>query len=226
MKAWLAVPAACFLACGQFGPHRDPEEPPASIGRRLFRGSLDDHLRVFFFEASDTALTLAYDTSLCGLLAAWKGPVIGPARNPEGTYAAQGPVYQRQPAASLWTIRNGEDTLAAAVRWLGLSEDSTGYVQFRYALILPSGDTIKVTEEPSWDNHYGDNALQRDYRFTGIPFGAIVSLRLGATPGKYKELWSQSADGAMAGAGLDRRLDLTADGIANVKVLWEGSAAL
>lgn len=225
MRLCLAVAAAGLVACGQFGPHRDQEDPPVSIGRRLFRGSLDDHLRVVFFEASDTALSLAYDTALCGLLAAWKGPVLGAARNPEGTYAPQGPVYQRQPAARLWTVRNGEDTLAAAVRWLGQGEDSTGYVQFRYALILPSGDTIKVTEEPSWDNHYGDNALQRDYRFTGIPFGAIVSLRLGATPGKWQELWSQSADGEMAGTGLDRRLDMAADGVANVKVLWEGSAA-
>jgi hypothetical protein len=225
VKAWLALSAIALLACDN---RPDPVEKDwfiVQIGPRLFRGDFDRTMDAIYFQASDTALSMAYDTRICGLLGAWKGPVLGGTRHEDGRYTPKGPVYQIRSPALLWTIRNGGDTLPSTVRWLGHSGDSTGYVQFRYALILPSGDSIKVAEEPSWDNHYGDNALQRDYRFTGIPPGATVSLRLGATPGEWKELWSHSADGEMIGTGLDRRLEMSADGVANVKVLWEGSAS-
>ena len=224
MRVAFALLAFCFAACSLNGPHRS-EDSPVRVGRKVYAGTLDDRLEILFFEASDTALTVAYDKSLCGLAAAWKGPVVGPARTAWGSNTSQGPVYHRQTAARLWTVRNGEDTLLTPVRFLGYEEDSTGYVAFRYALILPSGDSIKVVETPSLDDHYGDNALRRDFRLTGIPYGATVSVLLGGTAGQWPELWEQSGGGLLLGPAGAERLEMTFDDLAVTKVRWQGSAA-
>ena len=198
---------------------------PKRIGHRLYRGTLYGRPGVLFFEASPTVLTVAYDTAMCGLFIAWRGPALGTETNPDGTYEEQGPFYLFQLSKDLWTVRNGEDTLAAAVRFLGYDEDSTGYVAFRYALLLPNGDSIKVAESPSLDDHYGDIALRRDFRFTGIPYGATVSVRLGGNAGSWPELWEQSGGGRLTDLNGYARLEMTFDDLAVTKVRWQGSAA-
>jgi hypothetical protein len=223
--AALALCALLGLAgCESKGPVAAADSFPEKIGRRLYRNVLDGRPGILLFAASDTALTLAYDTTLCGLYQAWKGPI--------GLGHPAGPVYHTQTASRIWTLRNGEDTLAAQVRYLGFSEDSTGYVAFRYALVTPKGDTVKVTEEPSFDDHYGDNALRRDFHFTGIPYGATVSLALGGKAGQWPERWEQSAGGLLldsaqvpAGATGGAHLDIGNDDVSSTKVRWLGSAA-
>ncbi|MDB5104030.1 MAG: hypothetical protein JWP91_1719 [Fibrobacteres bacterium] len=203
------------------------DNPPERIGRRVYRGSLEGRQGVLFFAASDTALTVAYDTVLCGLVAAWKGPVVGFALGADGSsYPPQGPLYHRLPGAvpRVWTVRNGQDTLDARARFIGFAEDSTGYALFRYALDLPGGKSILVDEEPSWDDHYGDNALQRDFRFRGLDAGMTVDLRLGGEPGRWKELWGPPSAGILTGPAGRETLEMSEDGVCNVKVTWEGSA--
>lgn len=210
MRIPIAVLALALLGC----PNRHPSEPGVGkIGDRLYRGTLDGRAGILLFEASDTALTLAYDPRLGGLWKAWKGSA-----------RAGGPMYAVQEAATLWTLRRPGEVHYLAASLVGTETDSTGFLALHWALGLPDGSTARVTEEPSWDNHYGDHSLQRDFRFEGIPEGDTLSLRLGAAPGRWNEIWSQSADGEMAGTGPERRLDMAFDGVANVKVLWEGSA--
>ncbi len=218
--------AACLAACGPTdAPVNHDSNQPRKIGLRLYRGSLYGRPGIFFFEASDTALTLAYDSALCGLFQAWKGPVLGTHINPDGTYGDQGPSYHLQIEHRLWVVRNSEDTLDAKVRFLGVDEDSSGYIGFRYGLVLPAGDTIFVTEEPSWDNHYGDNALRRDFIFRGIPYGATVSVRLGGIAGGWPEVWEQSAGGLLLGPAGQERLEIGNDDVSATKVRWTGSGA-
>lgn len=210
MRLLLAALALALAGC----PNRHPSEPGVGkIGDRLYRGTLDGRARILLFEASDTALTLAYDPGLGGVWKAWKGSA-----------RARGPMYAVQEAATLWTLRRPGEVHYLAASLAGTETDSTGFLALHWALGLHDGSTARVIEEPSWDNHYGDHSLQRDFRVTGIPEGDTLSLLLGATPGKWPEIWSQSADGEMTGTGLERRLDMTRDGVANVKVLWEGSA--
>jgi hypothetical protein len=82
-----------------------------------------------------------------------------------------------------------------------------------------------VDEEPSFDDHYGDYALQRDFRFRGIDPGMTVSVRLGGAAGTWSPLWGPASAGTMEGDAETKTLSMTEDGVANIKVTWTGSAA-
>lgn len=88
------------------------------------------------------------------------------------------------------------------------------------ALILPGEDTNLVREFLNHDDHYGDHALETEFRFTGIDSGTAVALRLDgmAAVGPWPALCSarvgrlegapgreeyvQDADGVGQGVGL------------------------
>jgi hypothetical protein len=217
----------CALAWGACSGAADgpgKARAPVKIGRRIYQGAVDGR-GVLFFEASDTALTLAYDTLLCGVYAAWKGPAVGDSVRVDGSYAVQGALYHRLAANRIWTVRNAQGTLAFSPRFRGFTEDSTGYVAFRYVLPLSKADSIVVVEEPSWDDHYGDNALRRDFHLAGIPPGDTVQVLLGGARGKWTEKWELSGGGRYLGVPDSTVLELADDGVSSTKVRWEGSAA-
>lgn len=222
---FLVPMVACLLAgCFRNEGGADPYEPIRKVGVRMHAGDLDGRQGLLFFPAGDTSLAIVYDTALCGLYMAWKGRVLGPARAADGSYAPQGPLYLKQTDKHPWTVRNGEDTLPAKVRFLGYSEDTAGSVVFRYALDVPGRGTVTVEEDPSWDNHYGDNALVRDFRFQGIDSGISVSVLLGGGAGTWSELWSLSAAGVLSREPGRETLTVDQDGVSSVKVTWEKSA--
>jgi hypothetical protein len=222
----LLVPISVFLLAGCLRNEGGVElyEPIRKIGTRMHAGDMDGREGLLFFPAGDTSLVIVYDTAMCGLYMAWKGRVLGPARAPDGSYAPQGPLYLKQADRSPWTVRNGEDTLAAEIRFLGFLEDTAGSVVFRYALDLPGGGTVTVEEDPSWDNHYGDNALVRDFRFQGIDSGISVSVLVGGGAGNWSELWALSAAGELSREPGRETLTVDQDGVSSVKVTWEKSA--
>jgi hypothetical protein len=226
IPAFLLAPIAACLLTGCFREEgaADAYEPIRKAGVRMHAGDMDGRRELLFFPAGDTSLVIVYDTAMCGLYMAWKGKVLGPARAPDGSYAPQGPLYLKQTDRSPWTVRNGDDTLDAKVRFLGFVEDTAGSVLFRYALDVPGGGTVTVEEDPSWDNHYGDNALVRDFRFQGIDSGISVSVLVGGGAGIYSELWSLSAAGELSREAGRETLTVDQDGVSSVKVTWEKSA--
>lgn len=218
-----AVLAACdstVTGCG--GPIETGT--PSPVGARTYRGDLGGRQGLLFYAAHDSAMTLVYDTVRCGLFLAWRGPVLSGQVNGDGSYVAQGPVFHRQDADTLWRLVRGADTLSLAPAFLGFTEDSAGSLTLHYGLILPGGDTVRVDEVPSYDDHYGDLALRRDFRFQGLPPGAEVSVRLGGVAFAWKELWSQSANGILAGDPGEETLRTSDDGVSDVKLTFVGSA--
>jgi hypothetical protein len=169
-------------------------------------------------------MTVVYDTARCGLYAAWRGPALGGIRKADNSYAPQGPLYHLQEADTLWHVLDGDAPLSAKPRFLGFDQDSLGYLILHYALDLPGGNALKVDEHPSYDDHYGDIALHREFTVRGLQAGVTANVRLGGKSFAWKELWSQSADGSFAGAPGEETLTLGDDGVADVKVTFEGSA--
>jgi hypothetical protein len=112
----LAILSALFAQAG-CDSGKSPAEPdawPRPAGRNVYTVAMEGRKDVLLFAASPRFLTVAYDTALCGALLAWKGPVQGDEYNADAGFQPAGPVYFRQKAARLWTVRNGQDTLAAA----------------------------------------------------------------------------------------------------------------
>ncbi|MDB5051234.1 MAG: hypothetical protein JWO30_4305 [Fibrobacteres bacterium] len=207
---------------GTMGPPGNGE--PVSIGRGLYRGALNGRQGLLFFAASAAAMTLVYDTARCGLYMAWRGPVPGNASATDSAYVPQGPLYHLQEADTLWHVDAGGETLPLKPMFLGFEQDSLGYLILRYSLDLPGGKTLRVEEHPAYDDHYGDIALRREFTFSGLQPGMTASVRLGGKSFTWKELWSQSADGSLAGTPGEETLTLSEDGVADVKLTFEGSA--
>jgi hypothetical protein len=196
---------------------------PVQTGKRLYRGDLDGRVGLVFF-AADTLMTLAYDVGRCGLYAAWRGPIEGDARDPSGGYAPQGPFYHMQAADTLWRLRRGGASVGLKGRTTVVSEDSSGRLVLEYALTLPDGSTLSVRERASFDDHYGDIALRREFDLQDLPSGDTLSVRLGGQAYAWPEIWSQGADGLFDGKAGEETLTFTEAGVGEVKLTFEGSA--
>ncbi|HKP97316.1 MAG TPA: hypothetical protein VJ385_16330 [Fibrobacteria bacterium] len=214
--------AACSPGQEVLGP--DAGLPPVKAGLRVYRGGLDGRKGLIFYAAHSAAMTLVYDTARCGLYLAWRGPVDGPLRNPDGSFAPQGPLFHRQEADGLWRVGSVDVTQPARPRFLGFEEDSLGDLILHYALDLPGNGTLRVNERPSYDDHYGDLALRREFLFQGLEAGQAASVRLGGRDFAWKELFSQGANGSLSGSSGEETLTVLDDGLADVKVTFQGSA--
>ncbi len=232
-----ALAVALLIGCAS---HKEITAPaienamPRKIGPRLYRGDLDGRRGLLFYAASPSALTVVYDTVRCGLYEVWRGPVpvpdtgaaaVAAAEKPaaDAPYGPQGPLCHRQQADTLWRVSNAGVTLAARPRFLGLDQDSSGYLSLHYALDLADGKSIRVDESPAYDDHYGDVALRQEFRFQGIEPGMLVSVRLGGEAYAWHELWSLSANGALTGGPGAETLVTGDDGVSAVKLTFEGS---
>lgn len=172
---------------------------------------------MLIFSAHATRMTVGYDTSMGGVLLAWKGPVEGLRSGLSGV------TYFLQEDRRVWSVRRGGDTLAPLVRCLGVSTEP-GVLEVSLALILPGGDTILVREFLNHDDHYGDHALETEFRFTGLDSGTAVALRLDgkASVGPWPVLWSASV-GRLEGAPGREEYVQDFDGVGQVKGTFTGS---
>jgi hypothetical protein len=194
------------------------------ISPHLYRGDMLGHRGLLFFAASPSVMTLVYDTARCGLYLAWKGPVLGSKRDGHGNYLPQGKVYQLREDQKFWNVVISGDTVASQLRMTGFAEDSTGYLVIHYAIDLPGGRSLSVDENPVHDDHYGDNALFRTFRLTGLDTNMAVHIRLGSPDQNWKTIVNPpSASGRFVGEGNDLTLVMENDGISVIKVLWSGS---
>lgn len=216
--------SGCLFSAGETPPEPSPPQPePVQIGTRVYRGDMGALHGLLFFSGKGSNMTVVYDTVRCGLVYAWKGPVLGPLRDPDGGYVPQGKVYEERREPGFWTVLVGGQTVAAKIRFAGFTEDSAGSLALHYALDLPDGRTVKIEEDPVHDDHYGDHALFRNITCEGLDTTITLRVSLGGLHPNWDELWSQSASGTLESWPDRHTLVLTYDGISVVKTTWIGS---
>lgn len=75
-----------------------------------------------------------------------------------------------------------------------------------------------VSERPEFDDHYGDNALFRNFEVTGIPAGMTLRLEVGGRG--MAETWGGGATGQVIREGDRYFLLQELDGETPLKVSW------
>jgi hypothetical protein len=108
------------------------------------------------------------------------------------------------------------------VRFEGISARGD-LAALEWSLRLPDGRSIRVTEVPMYDDHYGDDGLFRNFEVNGIPAGHSVRLDLGGRG--MPETWGGGADGGIAVEAGRRLLVQEADGQTPLKVTWSDPRA-
>lgn len=183
----------------------------------LYRTDYGNRRGLLIFSAHSIRMSVAYDTAMGGVFLAWKGAVEGLRSGRAGV------TYFLQDTGRVWSVRRGGDTVAPEVRCLGVSTEP-GLLEVDLALILPGKDTILVREFLNHDDHYGDHALETEFRFSGIDSGTAVALRLDgvAAVGPWPVLWSASV-GRLEGAPGREEYVQDANGVGQVKGTFTGS---
>jgi hypothetical protein len=224
-RLWIGLlSSGLILGCSWDGGSQGSRSSvPVQTGKRLYRGDLEGRIGLVFF-AADSLMTLAYDVGRCGLYAAWRGPIEGDAHDASGGYAPQGPFYHVQTADTLWRLRRDGKSIGLECRNTSISEDSSGRLALEYALTVPGGASFRVRERASFDDHYGDIALRREFDLQDLPAGDTLRVRLGGKAYAWPELWSQGADGLFEGPAGEETLTFTEAGLGEVKLTFEGSA--
>jgi len=97
-----------------------------------------------------------------------------------------------------------------------------GKARLDYVLTLPGGRQIKVRETPEFDDHYGDNALFRNFEVTGIP--AETAIRLQVDGRGMPEVWGGGAEGRVEKEGAHWFFIQEMDGVTPIKVTWSTGA--
>lgn len=150
-----------------------------------FRSVLDRQPRMLTL-ALDTACYVAYDLTRCTLYKAWKGGVAM-----EGTVytarknvqpASWGTAYHSDSLQQLaWVVEKEGKTIPSRIVNRGYSlKDNQIYL--KHALILSTGDTIRVEERPEFvRSEKGKPGLERLFRTEAMPEGVSVSLQFTKT---------------------------------------------
>jgi hypothetical protein len=74
-----------------------------------------------------------------------------------------------------WTVTNGGAAVAAKVKFKGYFINGTAF-KLNFALVLPDGNEIGITETPEYAATGGKTNLVRTLVFTGMPTGYAVRL--------------------------------------------------
>jgi len=136
--------------------------------------------------ALDTACYAAYDLAHCTLYKVWKGGVM-----------MEGAAYtnKKNVQPTTWGTSYFRDSLQE-YKWIAERNEkkepaliiSKGYffkdnqIYLKYALIVSSGDTIRIEERPEFvRSETGNPGLERLFKIAGSPDGIKVSLQLGDT---------------------------------------------
>ena len=166
-----------LLACHHALPTsvRHPTDPWA------FRSVLDRQPRMLTL-ALDSACYAAYDLAHARLYKVWKGGVLmegAPYTNKKnvqptswGTAYWSDSVQQAQ-----WMVESDGDSALSKIINQGYILDGSR-IRLKYALVLSSGDTVRVEEEPTFvRDDTGRPGLERVFAASSIPDNATVSLR-------------------------------------------------
>ena len=189
----------------------------------LFHGALEGRPGMVFL-ALHKQMTVAYDRKGCSLFEAWKGaavPETGP--SPAGLgedFRPAGAIYHKRTNPAPWSVTGPKGNVPVTVR---MAADTVEGEQARleYVLSLPGGKRIRVRETPEFDDHYGDNALFRNFEVTGIPAG--MALRLEVDGRGMTETWGGGAVGRVEKEGTRYFFIQELDGETPIKVTWSGS---
>src|SRR5690554_1166004 len=147
-----------------------------------FRSVLDKRPRMLTL-ALDSACYVAYDLSRSTLYKAWKGGVTM-----EGTVytdkknvqpTSWGKAYFSDSLdRTVWEVETGGMIQRPTVINRGYRFRDGG-IELKYALAVPSGDTLQVEERPEFVlGEDGKPGLQRIFKTAAVPKGSNISLRM------------------------------------------------
>jgi hypothetical protein len=125
--------------------------PPRPRDPFVQRCVLDGNARMIVVALAEP-LSVAYDAKSGGLALAWNGPVRYQGAVYDTTHGPQpiheGPILMRAAEGPTWMLaRDGEEPVAARVRWLGYRLDGT-IVHLNFELSAPGIDPVTVRETP------------------------------------------------------------------------------
>lgn len=207
-----------LAGCDRPGSSGDSPFALTPLDTGLYRADLLGRRGLLVFAAHPARMSVAYDTAVGGVFLAWRGTV----RRPDTGLA--GRLYWRQDATPVWTLRRGADTLAPEVRFAGLAVEP-GSLSVSFLLLLPGTvkDTVKVKQVLVHDDHYGAQALESIFEFTGLGDGLSASLRVGhPRPGPWPVIWAESGGRVEGPAGAETYVQ-EFDGSGSFKATFEGS---
>ena len=158
--------------------HELPQRP---MDPWAFRSVLDKQPRMLTL-ALDSSCYVAYDLARCTIYKAWKGGVT-----------LEGAAYtdKKNVQPTTWGSSYFSDSLHH-FKWVAevngknnfpqvLSKGYAFYqnqINLRFELLLPSGDTIRIEEQPEFaQSERGKPGLERLFTTSGVPDGVTVSLR-------------------------------------------------
>jgi hypothetical protein len=237
------LPAASLPGSApQAGPSSEASPPAKDPAARVFRGILEGEASPMVFLAVGKSMVLAYDERGGSLFQAWNGkalPASGPGSSARSAgaapkagkgalataspaasttaFRASGAVFHRRTNARPWEVRGPGGKVKVTVALEGVSARGD-LAALEWILRLPDGRSIRVTEVPMFDDHYGDEGLFRNFTVTGIPPGHSVRLDLDGRG--MPETWGGGGDGGIVMEGGRRYFVQEADGQTPLKVTW------
>ena len=184
----------------------------------VFRSVLDQRARMITMRLHDD-LWVAYSAENGALYRVWRdgvdfdGAVYTTAHGPQPT--SIGPAYIEQETDSPWLVLQDGNRIAPVVQYKGHSVvGSQGTIEL--ALVTPDGETIKITETPSFtQNAEGQVGLTRTFTAEHVPENTSVIVEVALT--------SLSAADSYETSGTFSKTRETSDGIAgNLTLLSNG----
>lgn len=209
--AFMAIACLAAMAC-LAAPAPSPKP---------FRGFLEGEASPMIFLPAGKGMTLAYDERGGSLFLAWKGKAEA-LPGPGGRFKPAGAVCHRRTAASPWTVRGPKGIQPVTVTLKSLQAHGS-LTALEWTLALPGGLRVAVVETPSYDDHYGDAGLFREFAVAGLPEG--MTLRLDLTGTGMPESWGGGGEGALAEEEGRRFLVQSRDGTTPLKVNWSDAPA-
>jgi cytochrome c len=184
---------AALSACNN---QRQPPHRP--LDPWVFRSVLDRKPRMLTI-ALDSSCYVAYDLQHCGLYKAWKGGVLmeGTAytdkKNVQPT--SWGTSYVSDSTRHFeWVVTRDGQALPFRMQYKGHVFSDEG-VTLNYALLLSSGDTLRLAERPEFiRSGDGKPGLERTFTLGAVPAGVTVALHssdgMFRVPANATSVWS------------------------------------
>lgn len=158
-----------------------PPPPTRPMEPWVFRSVLDKQPRMLTL-ALDSSMYVAYNLEHGNLYKAWKGGVLlegAPYTSKKNVQPTSwGTAYWSDSVQrAQWLVKTDENSIPAQYVNQGyILQDHQ--VMLNYALVLPSGDTIRVQEQPEYvTGEAGKPGLKRTFTIDNIPAGTTLTLQ-------------------------------------------------
>lgn len=125
-------------------------------------------------------------------------------------------------APRVWSVTVGEKTLALEPRYLGYSVAGAGVGRFtlQYALPLPAGGKVDVTESPEAISVSPERVgIERRFTIAGLPAGATLALRLAGEA--KRQTFRVTGNGKLQGGDHQEVLEIGGDGELTLEQWWD-----